>query len=269
MAGHRFDKPAAIEVLDEVSSTNEELMQRARAGAPEGAALRARTQRAGRGRRAHSWTSPAGGLYLSILIKPDVPDRVLSGLPVACGLGVVGALEELGCEEVMLKWPNDVVTERGKLGGILVELGRSSGEKLAVCGFGLNTRPVALAWRDPAALPIVGLYDCLPEGIDVPGLDELAELIRASVLESVDLWAEGVTKAGNAATPLTGILDIYNDLLAYAGRRVYVSAPDGSVSEVGVLRGIEAWGRALVELEDGSVKAFDASCASLRPVSGA
>ena len=137
MADARYDDFDAIEVLDEVDSTNEELMKRARAGAPEGTALRARVQQSGRGRRSHGWTSPEGGLYLSVLIKPKVPDRVLSGLPVACGIGVANALEQIGCEGVQLKWPNDVVTPKGKLGGILVELGRSSGEKLAVCGLGI------------------------------------------------------------------------------------------------------------------------------------
>lgn len=103
MADARYDGFDAIEVLDEVDSTNEELMKRARAGAPEGTALRARVQQSGRGRRSHGWTSPEGGLYLSVLIKPEVPDRVLSGLPVACGIGVANALEQIGCEGVQLK----------------------------------------------------------------------------------------------------------------------------------------------------------------------
>ena len=172
MADARYDGFDAIEVLDEVDSTNEELMKRARAGAPEGTALRARVQQSGRGRRSHGWTSPEGGLYLSVLIKPEVPDRVLSGLPVACGIGVANALEQIGCEGVQLKWPNDVVTPRGKLGGILVELGRSSGEKLAVCGLGINYESIKMEWRDPNALPIAGLVDCMPEGSEAPSLDE-------------------------------------------------------------------------------------------------
>lgn len=267
MGESQYDDLGAIEVLGEVDSTNEELMKRARGGAPHGAALRARVQRSGRGRRSHGWTSPEGGLYLSVLIKPSVPDRVLSGLPIACGIGAVHALEEFGCEDVQLKWPNDIVTPKGKLGGILVELGRSSGERLAVCGLGINGTSINMEWRDPSALPIAGLVDCLPAGAEPPSLDALARSIRTSVLDAVDMWAEGIEKAGAAAAPLTGIKDIYNGLLAYAGQRVYVSAPDGSVSENGTLRGIDSWGRALVELSDGSVREYDASRVSLRPVS--
>ena len=57
-------------VLESVGSTNEELMSRARAGAPHGMAIRARTQTAGRGRRSHNWASPDGGLYLSFPAFP-------------------------------------------------------------------------------------------------------------------------------------------------------------------------------------------------------
>lgn len=265
MADTQLDHLGAIEVLDEVDSTNEELMKRARAGAPHGAALRARVQLQGRGRRSHGWTSPEGGLYLSVLIKPTVPDRVLSGLPVACGIGVANALEGFGCTNVQLKWPNDVVTPKGKLGGILVELGRSSGEKLAVCGMGINYESIAMSWRDPNALPIAGLVDCMPKGATVPSLDDLAEAIRTSILGAVDLWTEGIEKAGSAAAPLTGIKDVYNELLAYAGERVYVSAPDGCISENGTLRGVDSWGRALIELPTGTVQAYDSSRVSLRP----
>lgn len=73
-------------VLESVGSTNEELMSRARAGAPHGMAIRARTQTAGRGRRAHNWASPDGGLYLSILLRPDLAPTQLPGIPVALSL---------------------------------------------------------------------------------------------------------------------------------------------------------------------------------------
>ena len=266
MADVQHDAFAAIEVLDEVESTNRELMARACAGAPHGSALRARSQTAGRGRRSHGWTSPEGGLYLSVLIKPRVPDRVLPGIPVACGIGVVNALEALGCTDIRLKWPNDVICANGKLGGILVELGRQAGEALAVCGLGLNITAISMDWRDPNALPIAGLADCLPDDRVLPSLDELAEMVRASVLDAVELWSEGIEAAGPSAAPLTGIKAAYNELLAYRGERVHVSSPDGSVSENGVLTGVDVWGRALVELPNGDVKPYDSAQVSLRPV---
>ena len=92
------------------------------------------------------------GLYLSVLIKPEVPDRVLSGLPVACGIGVANALEQIARRVASVV--NDVVTPKGKLGGILVELGRSSGEKLAVCGLGINYESIKMEWRDLNNCPL-------------------------------------------------------------------------------------------------------------------
>lgn len=255
-----------IEVLDEVDSTNEELMKRARAGVPHGTALRARRQCAGRGRRSHAWSSPEGGLYLSILVKPNLADRVLPGIPVVCGIGVVHALEALGCEGIRLKWPNDVICGRGKLGGILVELGRQSGEALVVCGIGINAKAVSTRQTSPNALPVAGLADCLLDVSALPSLDELAVRVRASVLETMDAWTNAIEAAGDDAAPLTGIVDAYNELLAYRGERVNVTAIDGEVLEHGVLQGVDVWGRALVELSRGEVVPYDSSQVSLRPM---
>lgn len=255
-----------IEVLDVVDSTNEELMKHARAGAPHGTALRARRQAAGRGRRAHAWSSPEGGLYLSILVKPNLVDRVLPGIPVVCGIGVVSALEALGCEGIRLKWPNDVICAHGKLGGILVELGRQLGEVLVVCGIGINVEAVSMQQPSPNALPVAGLADCLLDAASLPTLDELGVRVRVSVLHEIDAWTKSVEASGDDAAPLTGIVDAYNELLAYRGERVNVAAIDGEVLEHGVLRGVDVWGRALIELANGEVEACDSSQVSLRRV---
>ena len=255
-----------IEVLDVVDSTNEELMKRARAGAPHGTALRARRQAAGRGRRAHAWSSPEGGLYLSILVKPNLVDRVLPGIPVVCGIGVVSALEALGCKDIRLKWPNDVICAHGKLGGILVELGRQLDEVLVVCGIGINVEAVSMQQPSPNALPVAGLADCLLDAASLPALDELGARVRVSVLHEIDAWTKNVKASGDDAAPLTGIVDAYNELLAYRGERVNVAAVDGEVLEHGVLRGVDVWGRALIELANGEVKAYDSSLVSLRRV---
>lgn len=255
-----------IEVLGEVGSTNEELMKRARAGAPHGTALRARRQAAGRGRRSHAWSSPEGGLYFSLLVKPNLADRVLPGIPVVCGIGVVGALETFGCEGIRLKWPNDVICAHGKLGGILVELGRQLGEVLVVCGIGINVEAVSMQQPSPNALPVAGLADCLLDAASLPTLDELGVRVRVSILHEIDAWSKSVEASGDDAAPLTGIVDAYNELLAYRGERVNVAAVDGEVLEHGVLRGVDVWGRALIELANGEVKAYDSSQVSLRRV---
>ncbi|MDY2777136.1 MAG: biotin--[acetyl-CoA-carboxylase] ligase [Collinsella sp.] len=255
-----------IAVLDEVKSTNEELMALARAGAPCGSGIRARIQWAGRGRRTHRWSSPEGGLYLSILIKTDIPQRQLPGLPIACGIGVADALMEAGGTGIRLKWPNDVVVDAGKIGGILVEVSQSSGETLAVCGMGINLEPPSDCAREEGSLPVTGLLANRSSDRPAPSVEELAESVRLHVLEAVAAWTDGLAEAGADAAPLTGILEAYNELLAYKDGRVRVFSPDGTISTTGILKGIDPWGRALVERADGAVDPFDASRVSLRPL---
>ncbi|OUP09181.1 biotin--[acetyl-CoA-carboxylase] ligase [Collinsella sp. An2] len=267
MAALEMDALGKIEVLDEVGSTNDELMARARAGAPHGAALRARSQVAGKGRRTHQWSSPTGGLYMSVLVVPEVPDRLLPGLPVACGIGVAHTLYHLGCKSVRLKWPNDIVVDEGKLGGILVEVSRSSGRTVAVCGLGINYRTPRIEHPTDGSLPVVGLMRCLPDGAMLPEIDELAECLREGILVSVEEWTERALAAGSDALPLTGLIDTYHQFLAYIEQPVVVFSPEGSMYEIhesGILRGVDGWGRARVETEPGKIEYFDASQVSIR-----
>ncbi len=80
------------------------------------------------------------------------------------------------------------------------------------------------------------------------------------------MWTRVLAKRGAPLRPLPASRMSTMSSLPYAGERVYVSAPDGSVSENGVLRGVDSWGRALVELSDGAVREYDSSRVSLRPV---
>lgn len=254
-----------IIVLDSVGSTNEELLARARMGAPHGTALRALIQTAGRGRRDHEWASPGGGLYLSILLRPAVAPAQLPGIPVACGLGVVRALQSSGCSGISLKWPNDVITRAGKLGGILVEAAQTADGMAAVCGIGINfdlPRPGA---RTAGALPITCLAEALAPRAGLPEIERVARAVRDSVLSAVDSWSRGLANEGPQAPPLFGILDDYNQLLAYNGNRVKIFSPQGASIGAGILRGVDPWGRAIVEDENGAMLALDATHASLRP----
>lgn len=252
-------------VLDEVGSTNDEVMARAREGAPHGLAVRARRQTAGRGRRDHAWSSPAGGLYLSVLLRPRVPERLLSGLSVACGVGAARALRAAGAEAVRLKWPNDLVCGARKLGGILVETSRSADGPLAVCGLGVNLRTPVLERADAQALPPVGLEECLAAGSEPPDVDELAESVREEVLRAEEGWERALAAAGAGALPLTGLAEAYEELLAFRGERVEALAADGTCQGAGTLLGVDGWGRALLGCADGTVVPLDAALVSLRP----
>ena len=142
---------SAMLSLDTVPSTNDVAVDAGRAGAAHGWAVRAKIQTAGRGRRGHSWHSPEGSLYLSIVLRPQVAMQNLMGLPAVTGLGVLDALESIGLQgRVGLKWPNDIVSMpreirtphssqfNRKLVGILVEARSSEAGAFAVAGVGIN-----------------------------------------------------------------------------------------------------------------------------------
>lgn len=129
----------------EVDSTNDLALARAAAGAPEGTAVLADLQRAGRGRRGRSWFSPAGaGLYLSIVTRP--PQDGLSLVTLIAGMAAARAVTTTTGLPVQLKWPNDLVVGRPwrKLGGVLCEAVTAGADVGAVVmGVGVNLRPTA------------------------------------------------------------------------------------------------------------------------------
>ena len=149
---------AQLTIVDVTGSTNDDLLEAGKQGAPHGTGLAARAQTAGRGRRGHKWDSTAGNLLLSIVLRPCVNPAKYSGLAAVSGLAVLEALEKQGlANEIGLKWPNDLVARGRKLGGILVEAARDNeGKPFAVCGIGVNVNytPQEVpdgAWRQLAS----------------------------------------------------------------------------------------------------------------------
>jgi len=129
---------ATIVRLGDIGSTMDTLHALAEGGAPAGTAVVARSQTAGRGSRGRSWTSPSGGLWLSVLSRPAIAGLELVSLRT--GLAVAEALGRMGVgDRIRVKWPNDLMLDERKLGGILCEA-RWQGAALAwiVIGLGLN-----------------------------------------------------------------------------------------------------------------------------------
>jgi BirA family biotin operon repressor/biotin-[acetyl-CoA-carboxylase] ligase len=142
-----------LELQDVCDSTNTQLLERARAGAPTGSVLACELQNAGRGRRGNSWLSGLGGsLTFSLLWRFAQGAAGLSGLSLAAGVAVARALASLGIEGVQLKWPNDLLHAGRKLGGILIELHGDA----AVIGIGLNLR-LRAAVRAALAQPVTDI----------------------------------------------------------------------------------------------------------------
>ena len=139
---HLGDCSWNVQIFEEVTSTNTLLKELGRQGAPTGTVLVADRQTGGRGRLGRSFLSPGGvGVYLSALIRPNCAPRSLMHLTCAVAVAMCDAVEKAFGFRPGIKWTNDLVVGRKKLGGILTELGLDPKTGLvsyAVLGIGIN-----------------------------------------------------------------------------------------------------------------------------------
>lgn len=130
-----------VRVVERCTSTNAVLLAEKSA---HPVLLAAEEQTAGRGQRGRKWRSaPGAGATFSLRRRMLCAPRVLAGLSLAVGVAAARALHCLGAGEVALKWPNDLLANGAKLGGVLIETRVQGQEITAVVGIGINCRPVA------------------------------------------------------------------------------------------------------------------------------
>jgi BirA family biotin operon repressor/biotin-[acetyl-CoA-carboxylase] ligase len=131
-----------IHSYTEIPSSNRTAFELAAAGAAHGEIVLAKSQTAGRGRLGKVWKSPEGqGLYLSIIVRPDLPKEDYPKLTIATGLAIASVLDEMCKVSTLLKWPNDIMLSGRKCGGILCEAcldGDIQDSHFAIIGIGLN-----------------------------------------------------------------------------------------------------------------------------------
>jgi BirA family biotin operon repressor/biotin-[acetyl-CoA-carboxylase] ligase len=230
------------------ASTNDDARVLARAGALEGAVVLASAQTAGRGRLGRAWESPAGGVYLSALLRPGLAPSEAGPLPLVVGLGVAIGLERLGAR-VALKWPNDVLSLDasgaivGKVAGVLLE-SLAEGERLSwvVAGVGVDVSPP----KDPAS---GGAY-----------LDTMLGR-RVGSAAAAAAVLDGIAEAyGSYVVEGFGTLRVaYEKRTALNGAEVEVTGSRGDRVAAGVVAGVDDSGRLVVDCADGprSVSAGD------------
>ncbi len=131
-----------IRSFAQLASTQDMLKNLAAEGAPEGTAVQALEQKAGRGRHGREWNSPPGNLYISLLLRPDCDVAGAGHISLLCAVALARAIEEvLGAgTDILLKWPNDVFLAGRKCAGILLETSINASGVLewGVVGVGVN-----------------------------------------------------------------------------------------------------------------------------------
>lgn len=129
-----------LRILSQIDSTNEEIKRHLAEDLPEGAVVIADSQTQGRGRLGRSWYSePDSGLYISILLKPNLPLENLACITLMAGVATASAIQQQTSAPAKLKWPNDILLNGKKLAGILCECINDPGANPAVIvGIGIN-----------------------------------------------------------------------------------------------------------------------------------
>ena len=128
-----------IQFFDDIDSTNAESLRKIKSGNTENRVVIATSQSAGRGRRGRHWLSPkSAGIYLSLTRRFSLEANALQALSLVTAISVLEALQEFGAQGLQLKWPNDVLFEKKKLAGILLELQQNEASRFVVFGIGVN-----------------------------------------------------------------------------------------------------------------------------------
>ena len=243
-----LDAPFEIEYHNAISSTNARARDLADEGATDVVVL-ADEQTGGRGRLDRTWHSPSGGIWLSVLFRPDVPMAATPVYTLAAAVAVARAAREAGIEAV-IKWPNDVLVrvecEERKLVGILTEMeGEADRVSWVVVGIGINANV------DPGALPSEADATSLSA---VRGEPVDRRRFTQRVLETFD----------TVGTDPDAILDEWREYAATLGRQVRIDTPNREV--VGEAVDIEYPGSLVVDTGDELVTVSAGDCDHLRPI---
>ena len=219
-----------LRVHDAVGSTNDEALEWATAGAPEGAAVTADQQTKGRGRWNRSWHSPPGrSISLSVVLRPRSSEG--AGLiTTVLGVAAADAIEATAGIRCGVKWPNDVVAPGGKVAGILAEA-RTPGP--IVAGIGVN-----VSWGPEEMPPEIreGASSLVAEGA--------GPLPRAALIAELLYSIEGWYRKAETAPGRAEIVTAATERSTILGHAVLLRGPDGTLSEA----------RAVALLEDGALQ---------------
>jgi len=236
----------------EVGSTNDWAKELAELGAEEGTVAIAETQTAGHGRLGREWFSPRGGLWFSVIFRPEMSPSEAIGLVFVAGLAVAEVLREKYDLKVETKWPNDVLVNGKKVCGILAEMNtKGRAVKFVVLGFGVNAN-FLVEKVFPRSLKEVATSLEKELGQKVQ-LEELFKGLLERLGSRYDEWAE---------RGLAFLLADWKKYAGFLGRKVEVRS--GSEKLLGVASDVDGDGALVLRLEDGATKRVLAGDVSLR-----
>jgi biotin-[acetyl-CoA-carboxylase] ligase BirA-like protein len=234
--------------LDEVDSTSDEARRLIETGERGPLWIVAAQQTKGRGRLGRDWISPRGNLYASLIVGDVTEARVAPQLGFVAGVAGLRALRATtGLQSFQLKWPNDLLFDREKLGGILLECVNGGAAPVAIIGVGVNiaTAPHDLPYRARALGEL---------GAKAPSIQTYFEHFSDAMVEALDLWRRDDN--------FSRIREEWLASAAGVGERIRVTLSSGAL--VGRYDGIDASGRLILDTDDGR-RAIEAGDVLLGP----
>ena len=223
-----------------IDSTNRVAMELGYAGEPEGAVILAEEQTAGRGRAGRSWHSErAAGIYVTLLLRPKISPVQAPLLTMMAGLSAHAAIQAQTGFRLDLKWPNDLILNGKKLGGILTEMhAETTMVRFVIVGIGINVNQE----KFPSELSSVATSLRAETEKNQSRLELLARLLREFETDYNRFLREG---SGS-------VTERFAQISSYAlGKKVRIT--NGSETYVGVTAGIRPEGLLQVQQEDGSI----------------
>ena len=231
-----------------VGSTNQVLLHEAHANDISGFVVLAETQTSGRGRYGRNWVSPVGrNLAISLGATISQSPYDIGAISLVAGVAVSNAIQEVGIDAVKLKWPNDILLDGRKVGGVLVDLVRATAPFKFVVGIGLNVGGGSLV-RETVDYPVADLMECCSG----PIRNRLAVLIIHNVYDSIRRFE------------LDGFQSFHqrwSELDVLRNNVVTISTSYDSIQ--GIARGVSHTGELCVELESGRIHHVNAGEVSI------
>ncbi len=222
------------------ASTNTLAMEMAAKGAPAGTVVIAETQTGGKGRLGRKWISPRGSLYLSIILRPEIPTHKAPLVTLMGAVAAASAIRTAVGAEAAIKWPNDILIDGKKTGGLLSEMSAEADRiRHLVLGIGINVN--AALDELPADIRAVttSIAEAAGRAIDRTALlrqllRDMEKRYRLLLEDEAALLAEWVS------------------LNVTIGRRVAVSGLRETFE--GLAQGIDPEGRLVIRTADGQLR---------------
>lgn len=237
-----------------LASTNEYALDLAKAGCPEGTLVLAHRQTGGHGRMRRVWSSPVGGLWFSLVLRPKIRPQVIAQVTLLAGVAVTQALREIYLtDDIYIKWPNDILIHNKKVCGILAEMSLDEFQKVeyVIMGIGINVNIDKNEIPKNIKHQVQSLKD--EYGIRIDEKEVLVKVIE--ILSRLYMqWQE---------VGIEPVLKKWCDLNCTLGKHVKVKDNDQVIYE-GQALSIDEAGALVIRRDDGTIQKFNFGEISIR-----